>query len=44
LTAHAGSDETILYADIDLGRTEQARSNADYLADRRPGIYHLNEE
>jgi 5-aminopentanamidase len=40
LTAHAGPDETILFADIDLRRAEQARLNADYLADRRPEIYH----
>jgi 5-aminopentanamidase len=42
LTACAGSDETVLFADIDLGRAEQARTNADYLADRRPGIYLPN--
>jgi 5-aminopentanamidase len=40
LTAQAGQDETILYATIDLGRAEQARINADYLADRRPELYH----
>jgi predicted amidohydrolase len=40
LTARAGAGETILFADIDLGRAEQARLNADYLADRRPEIYH----
>lgn len=40
LTARADPGETILFADIDLGRAEQARLNADYLADRRPDIYH----
>lgn len=40
VTAQAGPGETILFADIDLGRAEQARLNADYLADRRPEIYH----
>jgi predicted amidohydrolase len=44
LTAHAGSDATILFADIDLGRAEQARLNADYLADRRPETYHSKME
>jgi len=44
LTAHAGLDETILFADIDLRRAEQARLNADYLADRRPEIYHPKTE
>jgi predicted amidohydrolase len=44
LTAHAGLDETILFADIDLGRAEHARLNADYLADRRPEVYHPKTE
>jgi predicted amidohydrolase len=44
MTAQAGPDETILYADIDLGRSELARLNADYLADRRPEIYHMKTE
>jgi predicted amidohydrolase len=39
LMVHAGSEETILYADIDLGRADQARLNADYLVDRKPEIY-----
>lgn len=44
LTVHAGQDETILFADIDLERAEQARLNADYLADRRPEIYQAKTE
>jgi 5-aminopentanamidase len=44
MTARAGPDETILYADIDPERAERARSNADYLADRRPEIYHMKTE
>lgn len=40
LAAQGGPAETILYATLDLGRAEQARLNADYLADRRPEIYH----
>jgi N-carbamoylputrescine amidase len=39
LTARARPEETILYADIDLGCAKQARLNADYLTDRRPEIY-----
>jgi predicted amidohydrolase len=41
LTEHAGEEETVLFADIDLKRTAQARSNADYLADRRPETYRI---
>jgi predicted amidohydrolase len=39
VTARANGKETILFADIDLKQTEQARSNADYLADRKPDLY-----
>ncbi len=39
LTAQADEHETILFADIDLSRADQARLNADYLADRRPDLY-----
>ncbi len=39
LIAQAGEAETLLIADIDLARADQARLNADYLADRRPGLY-----
>ena len=39
LTAQAGSDETVLFADIDLERAVDARQNADYLTDRRPELY-----
>jgi predicted amidohydrolase len=39
LEVQAGSGETLLFADIDLNRANQARLNADYLADRRPGLY-----
>jgi predicted amidohydrolase len=39
LTVQADERETILFADIDLGRADQARLNADYLADRRPDLY-----
>lgn len=38
LTSRAGDKETILFADIDLRRAEQARLNADYLSDRRPDL------
>jgi 5-aminopentanamidase len=44
LTAHTGPEETILYANIDLERAEQARLNADYLADRKPEIYQPKAE
>ena len=39
LVAQAGGQETLLLADIDLAVSEQARLNADYLADRRPQLY-----
>jgi predicted amidohydrolase len=39
LTAQADDREIVLWADIDLGRAEEARFNADYLADRRPELY-----
>lgn len=39
VTAHAGAGETIIYADIDPSRTEEANLNADYLADRHPELY-----
>jgi len=41
LIVRANDQETILFADIDLRRAEQARLNADYLADRRPKIYFI---
>ncbi len=40
LTVQADAGETVLLADIDLGRADDARRNADYLADRRPHLYH----
>ena len=40
LIVQADERETILFADIDLLRADQARLNANYLADRRPGLYH----
>ncbi len=40
LIARADPGETILFADIDLRRAEQARLNADYLADRKPELYN----
>jgi predicted amidohydrolase len=45
LIAKGDDQERILFAEIDLGRAEQARLNADYLADRRPELYRteLNE-
>jgi predicted amidohydrolase len=39
LIAQAGEAETLLIADIDLARADQARSNADYLVDRKPQLY-----
>jgi predicted amidohydrolase len=39
LTVQAGEEETLLLADIDLSRAGLARSNADYLADRKPHCY-----
>jgi len=44
LTDRADPGETILFADIDLRRSEQARLNADYLADRRPELYQPKPE
>ena len=44
LVTQADNKETILIADIDLRRAEQARLNADYLADRRPDIYFPKPE
>jgi predicted amidohydrolase len=42
LAAQAENEETLLFAEIDLTRSHQARLNADYLVDRRPQIYtHL---
>jgi predicted amidohydrolase len=41
LTVHADEHETILFADIDLNLSDQARLNADYLGDRRPELYHF---
>ena len=38
MTVRANDQETILFADIDLGRAERAWLNADYLADRRPDL------
>ena len=42
LIVQADERETILFADIDLGRADQARLNADYLADRRPALYRTS--
>lgn len=42
LVAHTKDQETVLFADIDLGRADQARLNADYLADRRADLYGPN--
>jgi predicted amidohydrolase len=39
LEIQAGQGEMLLFADIDLNRANQARLNADYLADRRPELY-----
>jgi predicted amidohydrolase len=39
VAAQADDTESVLFADIDLRRAEQARLNADYLADRRPELY-----
>jgi predicted amidohydrolase len=39
LVAQAGDGETLLIADIDPTRADQARLNADYLADRRQQLY-----
>lgn len=39
LEVQAGQGETLLFVDIDLNRSDQARLNADYLADRRPELY-----
>jgi predicted amidohydrolase len=43
LVAQANDRETILFVDIDLKRADQARLNADYLADRRPDLYHARQ-
>lgn len=40
LILKAGNEEALLIAEIDLDRADQARLNADYLADRRPQLYH----
>jgi N-carbamoylputrescine amidase len=40
VVAQAGpADETMLVADCDLERIEEARRDGDYLADRRPELY-----
>ncbi len=39
MIVQADDQERIVFADIDLARAEQARLNADYLADRRPDLY-----
>jgi predicted amidohydrolase len=39
LAVQAGDGETLLLAQIDLARADQARLNADYLADRKPAVY-----
>jgi predicted amidohydrolase len=39
LIARANDQETILFAEINLGSSDHARLNADYLADRRPELY-----
>jgi predicted amidohydrolase len=44
LVARAEDGETLLLADIDLTRANQARLNADYLVDRRPGVYRSFQE
>ncbi len=43
LTACAGPGESILFAEIDLDRAEQASLNADYLSDRRPELYQKSK-
>jgi predicted amidohydrolase len=40
LATKAKDKETLLIAEIDLESANQARLNADYLADRRPHLYH----
>jgi len=44
LVAQAEAGETLLIADIDLTRSNQARLNADYLADRRPDLYRSSSD
>ena len=39
LAVQADDRESIILADIDLARADEARLNADYLADRRPDLY-----
>jgi predicted amidohydrolase len=39
LSAQASDQETLLFADLDLSCANQARLNADYLADRKPRLY-----
>jgi 5-aminopentanamidase len=39
LVAQANDQETIIFADLDLRSSKQARENADYLADRHPDLY-----
>jgi predicted amidohydrolase len=39
LVAEAGTQETLLVAEIDLGKAARAKLNADYLADRKPDLY-----
>jgi len=39
LVTQAEDGETLLIADIDLSRADQARLNADYLVDRVPSLY-----
>jgi 5-aminopentanamidase len=39
LKVQGGGTESLLFAQIDLCSTDQARANADYLADRRPQLY-----
>ena len=41
LVCQAGDKETILFADIDLTKVDQARLNGDYLTDRTPDLYRL---
>jgi (R)-amidase len=35
----AGRDETVVWADVDLGVADEARAVGDYLGERRPELY-----
>ena len=44
LVTKASCKDAIIYADIDLSASAMAKLNADYLADRRPEVYHRGSD